>query len=136
MVKWSSVRCSFYFQKSCNMPFHSISVCASTEHPRSNTISGSIFMLYAIFHLDGFLYLFSNIKSDLKPLRNTVLVFIFPKKFFFFWPNAGRERRASFLLPHADENMFSSFSRDGVLWESWVYASHFAQAWGFVSFLP
>ena len=97
------------------MPFHSISVCASTEHPRSNTISGSIFMLYAIFHLDGFLYLFSNIKSDLKPLRNTVLVFIFPKKFFFFLPNAGRERRASFLLPHADENMFSSFSRDGVL---------------------
>lgn len=92
MVKWSSVRCSFYFQKSCNMPFHSISVCASTEHPRSNTISGSIFMLYAIFHLDGFLYLFSNIKSDLKPLRNTVLVFIFPKKFFFFFCQMQAER--------------------------------------------
>lgn len=82
MVKWSSVRCSFYFQKSCNMPFHSISVCASTEHPRSSTISGSIFMLYDIFHLDGFLYLFSNIKSDLTHLRNTVLVFIFQKNFF------------------------------------------------------
>ena len=96
------------------MPFHSISVCASPEHPRSYTISGSIFMLHDIFHLDGFLYLFSNIKSDLKPLRNIVLVFIFQKKPFFL-PNAGRERRASFLLPHAEENMFSSFSRDGVL---------------------
>ena len=95
MVKWSPVRCSFYFQKSCNMPFHSISVCVSTEHPRSNTISGSIFMLYDIFHLDGFLYLFSNIKSDLKPLRNIVWVLGFQKKFFFFFPNAGRERRAS-----------------------------------------
>lgn len=73
-------------------------------------------MLHDIFHLDGFLYLFNNIKSDLKPLRNIVLVFIFQKKsFFFFLPNAGRERRASFLLSHADENTFSSFSRDGVL---------------------
>lgn len=85
MVKWSSVRCSFYFQKSCKMPFHSISVCASPEHPRSYTISGSIFMLHDIFHLDGFLYLFNNIKSDLKPLRNIVLVFIFQKKSFFFF---------------------------------------------------
>ena len=96
MVKWSPVRCS-YFQKSCNMPFHSISVCVSTEHPRSNTISGSIFMLYDIFHLDGFLYLFSNIKSDLKPLRNIVLVLVFQKNFFFFFAKC-RQREKSLML--------------------------------------
>lgn len=127
-VKWSSVRCSFYFQKSCKMPFHSISVCASLSTLEIHTISGSNF--YASWYISPWWFsLFNNIKSDLKPLRNIVLVLFFQKKSFFFLCQTQAEReRASFLLPHADENTFSSFSRDGVLWNPWVYTSHFAQA--------
>ena len=103
MVSWSFARCPFYLPKSCGLPFHSISVCASTEYPRSITVPGSIFMLYDIFSPSWFPVPFSNIKSDLKPLKNIVLDLIFQKKLFL--PNAGRERRASFLLPRTDENI-------------------------------